>query len=57
MGALSAVGYRHYWVIDESNRAEADMLIRRITFQKTSGATGEEAIHQPTAQWSQQFQT
>lgn len=37
MGELSAVGYTHYWVIDESNRAEADMLISKITSQKTSG--------------------
>lgn len=53
MGALSGVGYRRYWVIDDSNRAEADMLIRRITSQKTSEATGEEAIHQSMAEWAQ----
>lgn len=38
MGVLSGVGYRHYWVIDDSNRAEADMLIRRITSQKRTAA-------------------
>lgn len=53
MGALSGVGDTHYWVIDDPNRAEANMLIRRITSHNTSGAAGEEAIHQSTDQWAQ----